>query len=77
MHIKTNIVFGRGGGGRQRRQHVYVKSDTLAYTAHGIFAKILVSNYWGEADTPPPPLQEYGIRNNLHDSLPSVVLQVK
>ena len=66
-----------GGGGRQKRQRVYVKSNTLAYTAHGIFAKIVVSNYWGEAEPPPPLLQEYAIRNNLHDSLPSVVLQVK
>ena len=47
-------LWGGGGGGRQKRQHVYVKSNTLAYTVHGIFAKIVVSNYWGEADTPPP-----------------------
>jgi hypothetical protein len=40
MHVKTNIVGGRG---RQRRQQVYANSNTLFYTwgVHGILAMIV------------------------------------
>jgi hypothetical protein len=40
MHVKTNIVGGRG---RQRRQQVYANSNALFYTwgVHGILAMIV------------------------------------